>query len=59
MIENPYTVKLMPPPVSEAGFGKQLPQSKVIPERAKPIANAILNVRFLNKARSLSNFVET
>src|SRR5688572_26416101 len=26
MIENPYTVKLMPPPVSEVGLGKQLPE---------------------------------
>src|ERR1700730_6705566 len=47
MIEKPYTVKLMPPPVSEAGLGRQLPESKASPKRAKPTATAILNVRFL------------
>src|SRR6266550_8752677 len=52
MIEKPYNVKLMPPPVSEAGLGKQLPERKANRKRGKPTATAILNVRFLIRHRA-------
>jgi hypothetical protein len=52
MMENPYTVRFSPAPVSEAGLGKQLPENRVIPKRRK-LATAILKVRFLIRHRAL------